>query len=59
VQLDVGVRSQARARRRAQVADALELVTQAGAVDGDDVVGGFHRQAAGVHQAAQHVGGEA
>ncbi len=59
VQLYVGVGHQAGARRRAQVADPLQLVAQAGAVDGDDVVGLLHAEATGVNEAAEHVGSEA
>ena len=59
MQLDVRVRHLARAGRRAEVADAVELVAEAGAVDGDGVVRLLHAHAVGVDEAAEHVGGEA
>lgn len=39
--------------------DAVELVAEHGAVDGDDLEGRFELQAADVHRATQHVGREA
>ena len=59
VELDEGGRHLAGAGRGAGVADGLELVAEAGAVDGDDVEGLLHRHAADVDEAAEHVGGEA
>ncbi len=61
VQLDVGVgHGRRRARHRAGVADALELVAEPGAVvDGTDVEGVLDRHAADVDEAAEHVGREA
>ncbi len=59
VQLDEGVRRPGRARQRADVADAVELVAEHGAVDGHRVERHLEGQAAGEHEAAQHVGREA
>ena len=58
VQLDVGVRGRSGHRGVAGPPDALELLAEHGAVDGDDVERVLQRHAAGVHEAAEHVGGE-
>ena len=59
VQLDVGVRRRTGHRSVARPADALELVPEHGAIDGDDVEGVLQRHAPGVDEAPEHVGGEA
>ena len=59
VQLDVRGRRQARAGQRPGVADALQLVAQAGAVDGPQVERLLERHAAHVDERAEHVRREA
>jgi hypothetical protein len=59
VQLDEGVGRGARQGSGPPVADAVELRPEDRAVDGDHVERLLERHAAGVDQAAQHVGWEA
>ncbi len=59
VQLDERVRHDARARMGPDVLDPGELVADARAVDPHDVEGFLDRHAAGVDEAAHHVGREA